>query len=121
MHRTACLFEIDRLESGRHSCDGPKMSLGFLNEVEQRVAFLIGPGQSRRERALERDKGGDQVTPMVDRACRRAQASQAVGGFANAFASSFHGLVVDERASASDCALQQEARELDQAPTQEIV
>jgi hypothetical protein len=121
MHCTARLSEIDGLESRRRAPDSPKMPLGFLNEVEQRVAFLIGPGQSRRERALERDKGGDQVTPMVDRACRRAQASQAVGGFANAFASRFHGLVVDERASASDCALQQEARELDQAPTQEIV
>ena len=97
------------------------MSLGFLNEVEQRVAFLIGLGQGCGERTLERDKGGDQVTSMVGRACRRAQASQAVGGIANAFASGLHRFVVNDRPSAIDCALQQKARELDQAPTQEIV
>ena len=107
MHRTARLFEIDGLESGRRPSDGPKMPLCFLNEVEQRVAFLIGLGQSRRERALERSKRSDQVTTMVNRARRRTHAFQAVCGFANAFASGFHGFAVDEPALTSDRALQQ--------------
>ena len=109
MHRTARLSEIDCLEPGRRSADSPKMPLGFLNEVEQRVAFLIGLGQSRGERVLERNKRSDQVTPMVNCAWRRAHASQAVGGFTNAFAGGFHGFVVDDRALASNRTLQQEA------------
>ena len=121
MHRTACLFEIDRLESGRHSCDGPKMPLGFLNEVKQRVPILIGLGQSRCERALERDEGGVQVTPMVDGAARRAKASQAFGRFVNAFTSGLDRLVVDDCARAGDRTLQQESGKLDETPTQEIV
>ncbi len=87
MHRTARLPEVDGLESGRRPPDRPKMPLGFLHEVKQRVPILIGLGQSRRERALERDEGGEQMTPMVDGACRRAKASQAFGRFANSFAS----------------------------------
>jgi len=75
MHRTARLFEIDGLESRGRASDSPKMPLGFLNEVKQRVPILIGLGQSRCERALERDEGGAQMTPMVDGACRRAKAS----------------------------------------------
>jgi hypothetical protein len=72
MHRTACLSEIDRLESGRRPSHDPQMPLGFLNEVEERVAVLIGRGLGRGERAFERDKRGDQVTSMVGRACRSA-------------------------------------------------
>jgi hypothetical protein len=121
MHRTACLSEIDLFESRRGLSHDPQVPLGFLNEVEERVAVPIGRGQGRCERALERDKRGDQVAPMVDRACWRAQAPQAFGGFANAFASSLDRLVVDDRARASDRALQQEAGELDQAPTQQIM
>jgi hypothetical protein len=109
MHRTARLPEIDRLESGRRPSDCPKMPLGFLNEVEQRVSLLVGLGQGGSERALERDKRSDQVTPMVNRAYWRAHASQAVGGCANAFPSGFHGFVVDDRALAGDRALQQKA------------
>ena len=61
------------------------------------------------------------MTPMVGRACRRAQASQAFGRFANAFASGLDRLVVDDCAGAGDRTLQQEAGELDQTPTQEIM
>lgn len=59
MHRTACLSEINLLESGHGPSHDPQMPLGFLNEVEQRVAVPIGRGQSRGERAFERDKRGD--------------------------------------------------------------
>ena len=85
------------------------MPLGFLNEVKQRVSVRIGRGQRRRKRALDRDKGGGQMTPMVGRACWRAQASQAFGRFANAFASGLDGLVVDDCAGAGDRTLQQES------------
>ena len=77
MHRTACLFEVDCFESRHRLSDSPKMPLGFLNEVEQSVAFLVRLGQSRRERVLECAKRSDQVTPMVNCACRRAHAGYA--------------------------------------------
>ena len=109
MHRTARLSEIDGLESGRRPPDRPKMPLGFLNEVKQRVSVRIGRGQRRRERALKRDEGGDQMTPMVDRACWRAQVSQAFGRFANAFARGLDRFVVDDCARAGDRTLQQES------------
>ena len=109
MHRTARQFEIDGLESGCRPSDGPKMPLCFLNEMKQRVALPISLGQSRREPALERGKRGDQMTPMVNRARRRAHASETVRGFAKAFARGFHGFVVDERAFVGDRSLQQEA------------
>ena len=109
MHRTACLLEIDGLESGRRSPDRPKMPLGFLNKVKQRVSVRIGRGQRRRERALDRDKGGCQMTPMVGRARWRAQVSQAFGRFANAFAGDLDRFVVDDCAAAGDCTLQQES------------
>jgi hypothetical protein len=73
--RTARLIEIDGLESRRRASDSPKVALGFLNEVKQRVPILIRHGQSRGKRALKRDEGGDQVIPMVDGAARRAKAS----------------------------------------------
>jgi hypothetical protein len=85
------------------------MPLGFLNKVKQRVSVRIGRGQRRRERALDRDKGGRQMTPMVGRACWRTQASQAFGRFANAFASGLDRLVVDDCAGAGDRTLQQES------------
>ncbi len=97
------------------------MPLGLLNEAEQYVALPVGRGQARGERAFERGKRGDQVTSVVGRPCRRAQAVQSFGGFANAFAGRLYGLVVDNRQAAGDRALQEEARELDQAPTEEIV
>jgi hypothetical protein len=109
VYRTACLPEIDWLESRRRPSDCAQVQLGFLNKVEQRVAVPIGRGQGRSERAFERDKRGDQVTPMVGGACRRAQASQAFSGFANAFASGLHRFVVDNRAAASNRTLQEEA------------
>jgi hypothetical protein len=121
MHCTARLSEIDGLESRRRVPDSPKMPLGLLNEVEQSVAILVGLGLSRRERGFQRDKRSDQVASMMDRVCWRAHAPQAIGGFVNAFASRFHGFVVDERALAADRSLQQEARELDEASTQEIM
>ena len=99
MHRAACLPEIDCFESGRCPPHGPKMPLGFLNKVEERVSVPISRGQGRGERALERGKRCAQVTSMVDRPVRRAQAVQAFGRFANAFASSLDGFVVDDRAS----------------------
>src|ERR1700722_2161192 len=107
MHGTARLSEIDCFESRRRPSDGSEMPLCFLNEMEQRVALPIGLRQSRREPPLKRDKCCDQVTVMVDRACRRAQAFQAVGGFGDAFASGVNGFAIDEPALASDCALQQ--------------
>jgi hypothetical protein len=91
VHRTACLPEIDCLESGRCPAHGPKAPLGFLNEVEQRVCVLISRGQRRGARAIERGKRGDQVTPMVARPGRRAQAAHAFGRFANSFASASTG------------------------------
>ena len=91
MHRTACLSEIDRLESGRRPSHDPQMPLGFLNEVEQSVAILVGLGLGRRERGFQRDKRSDQMTSMMDRVCWRAHAPQAIGGFLNASASRFHG------------------------------
>src|SRR4029077_16862674 len=100
--RTACLLEIDGLESGRRPPDRPKMPLGFLNEVKQGVPVPIGRGQGRRERALDRDKGGCQMTPMVSRVCWRAQVSQAFGCFANAFASGLDRFVVDDCTGAGD-------------------
>jgi hypothetical protein len=102
VHRIACLPEIDCVESGRCPAHGPKAPLGFLNKVEQRVRVLISRGQRRGERALERGKRGDQVTPMVDRARRRAQAARAFGRFANSFASGLYSLVVDDRAATDD-------------------
>jgi hypothetical protein len=102
VHRTARLPEIDCLESGRRPPDRPKMPLGFLNDVKQRVSVWIGRGQRRRERALNRDKGGCQMTPMVGRACWRAQVSQAFGRFANPFASALYRLVVHDCAGAGD-------------------
>ena len=105
MHRTARLPEIDRLESGRRPPDRPKMPFGFLNEVKQRVAVPIGRGQGRRERVLKRHERGCQVSPMVSRTGRRAQASQAFGRFENAFAGGFDRFVIDDCAGASDCAL----------------
>jgi hypothetical protein len=121
LHRTACLLEIDGLESGRRPSDRPKMPLGFLNEVKQRVSVRIGRGLRRRERALNRDKGGCQMTPMVGRDCWRAQVSQAFGCFANAFAGTLDRFVVDDCTGAGDRTLQQESGKLDQTPTQEIV
>ncbi len=109
MHRAARLSEIDCFESGRRPSGDPKVPLRFLNEVEQRVAFLVCPGRSRRERALKREKPCDEVAPMVDRAPWRAQASQAFGRFANGFASGLDRLVVDDCAGAGDRALQQES------------
>ena len=109
MHRTARLFEIYGFESRCRASDRPKMPLGFPNEVKQRVSVRIGRGQRRRERALNRDKGGCQMTPMVGRDCWRAQVSQAFGRFANSFASALHGFIVDDCAGAGDCTLQQEA------------
>jgi hypothetical protein len=89
VHRTACLPEINGFEAGRRPSDGPQMPLGFLNKVEERVSVLISRGQSRSERALERGKRGHQVTSMVGRDFRGAQAAQAIGRFANSFASGF--------------------------------
>jgi hypothetical protein len=121
MHRTARLFEIYGFESRCRASDRPKMPLGFLNEVKQRVSVRIGRGQRRRERALNRDKGGCQMTPMVGRACWRAEVSQAFGRVANPFASGLDRLVVDDCTGAGDRALQQESGKLDQTPTQEIM
>ena len=64
MHRTARLSEIDGLESRRRPSDGPKMPLGFLNEVEQRVAVLdrswTEPPRARsRARQARRPNGSD--------------------------------------------------------------
>jgi hypothetical protein len=89
VHRAARLPEIDGLESGHGPSHDPQMPLGFLNKVEERVAVLIGRGQSRSERALQRGKRGHQVTSMVGRGFRGAQAAQAIGRFANSFASGF--------------------------------
>ena len=97
------------------------MPIGFLNEAKQRVAFLIGRGQGRAERAFERRKGGDQVASMVACAHWRLQTAQAHGRFENSFASGLHGLVVNDRPAARNCARQQEARELDQAAAQEVM
>ena len=85
------------------------MPLGFLNKVEERVSVPISRGQGRGERAFERGKRCAQVTSMVGRPVRRAQAVQAFGRFANAFASSLKRFVVDDRARTGDRALQQEA------------
>ena len=109
MHRAARLPKIDSRESGRRPSDRPKMPLGFLKKVEQCVSIVIGRGQGRGEPALERGKRGLQVIPMVDRACWRAQAAQAFGGFTNSFASAFYRRVVDDRTRTSDRTLQQEA------------
>ncbi len=85
------------------------MPLGFLNEVEQRVAVRIGRGQRRCKRALDRDEGGRQMTPMVGRAGWRAEVSQAFGRFANGFASRLDRLVVDDCAGAGCRTFQQES------------
>ena len=109
MHRTARLFKIDGLESRSCASNGPKMPLGFLNEVKQRVPAVVRLGQSRCERALERGEGGEQMTPMVDGAARRAKTSQTAGCFPDLFASALDRFIVDDRAGAGDCTLQDEA------------
>jgi hypothetical protein len=121
MHRTARLPEINRLESRHSPSHDPQMSLGFLNEVEQRIAVPISCGQSRGERALERRKRGYQVTSMVGRFRWRAQTAEPLSCFADSFERRLEGLVVNDRPAARDRALQQKAGELDQAATQEIV
>ena len=70
---------------------------------------MIGLGQGCCKPTLERDEGGEQMTPMVGGARRREKASQAFGRFVNVFASALDGFVVDDCAGASDRTLQQEA------------
>src|SRR6202522_4625807 len=82
LHRTACLLEIHGLEFGRRAPGRPKMPLGYLNKVKQRVSVRIGRGQRRRERTFECGEGACQMTPMVGRVRRRAQVSHAFGRLA---------------------------------------
>ena len=121
MHRTACLPEIDGFEAGRCPSHGSQVSLGFLDEMEERVSVLVGRGERRRERALERDERGVQVASMVRPPLSAREVAEGFGRFANSFASGFQRRVVDNRAGASERTLEQEARELDQAPAQKIV